>query len=182
MPVLIRQATIDDADALTFVQVESWKTTYAGIVPDSFLARLSDVITSVKWRERLQAEELHTLVSENETGVVGFVSGGKLREPVGDYDGELHAIYLLREVQRQGIGRMLTQSLAHTLHARGLQSMLVWVLEENPAVDFYQRLGAVTVTRKSIEIGGASLMELALGWPTLHSLLADMEPMRPTGA
>ena len=46
--------------------------------------------------------------------------------------------------------------------------MAVWALEDNlPAVRFYQKLGAVQIARKPIDIGGASLMELAFGWPTL---------------
>ena len=50
--------------------------------------------------------------------------------------------------------------------------MLVWVLEQNPSVSFYERLGAVQVARKIINIGGADLQELALGWPSLDRLIA----------
>lgn len=190
MPFTIRPANVADADALTCVQVESWKTTYPGIVPDSFLDRIGDLITSAKWKERLQSGELQTFVSEGENGVVGFVTGGRLREPVdgpGECDGELHAIYLLREVQRQGLGRKLTQSLASALRSQGMRSMLVWVLEENPAVSFYQQLGAVMVAQKYIDIGGKQLSELALCWPSIDELLADADQpiqqkcMRPTG-
>jgi hypothetical protein len=51
--------------------------------------------------------------------------------------------------------------------------MIVWVLEQNPSVSFYKRLGAVQVARKIINIGGADLQELALGWPSLDRLTAD---------
>ena len=54
--------------------------------------------------------------------------------------------------------------------------MLVWVLEANPAARFYERLGAVPVTRQTIEIGGALLPELALGWPGLPVLSAATAP------
>jgi len=39
--------------------------------------------------------------------------------------------------------------------------MIVWVLEQNPSVSFYERLGAVQIARKVINIGGADLQE----WP-----------------
>ena len=41
MDFLIREAAVNDATAIAQVQVESWRTTYAGIVPDAFLASLS---------------------------------------------------------------------------------------------------------------------------------------------
>ena len=50
--------------------------------------------------------------------------------------------------------------------------MLVWVLEQNPAVSFYEHLGAVLIARKVINIGGADLQELAFGWPSLDRLIA----------
>ena len=50
--------------------------------------------------------------------------------------------------------------------------MLVWVLEQNPSVSFYERRGAVQIARKVIDIGGADLQELAFGWPSLDRLIA----------
>jgi hypothetical protein len=50
--------------------------------------------------------------------------------------------------------------------------MLVWVLEQNPSLSFYERLGAVQIARKVINIGGADLQELAFGWPSLDRLIA----------
>jgi hypothetical protein len=39
--MLVREAGIDDAGAGARVHVESWQTTYAGIVPAECLTRLS---------------------------------------------------------------------------------------------------------------------------------------------
>jgi hypothetical protein len=47
----------------------------------------------------------------------------------------------------------------------------VWVLEKNPAVGFYSRLGGSPIAQKKIEIGGVELQEIALGWPSLESLI-----------
>jgi hypothetical protein len=53
-------------------------------------------------------------------------------------------------------------------------------LEQNPATTFYKHLGAVEVAQKRIEIGGASLQELALGWTSLRELAPDHAEIRPT--
>lgn len=179
MPIEIRRALVADAEALTSVQIASWRTTYRGIVSDAFLSDLENVIRVEKWAERLAspgflaliAEEVADNPSEPKRTVIGFLNGGSLREPVEDFDGELYAIYLLLSAHRKGIGRALTMRLAELLHAQGLKSMLVWVLTDNPAVDFYRKMGATRITEKRITIGNEELMETALGWKTLDALL-----------
>jgi hypothetical protein len=70
--------------------------------------------------------------------------------------------------------------LATTLLERNFTKMLLWVLEKNPASSFYKHLGAVEVAQKQIEIGGASLQELALGWTNLRQLAPDHAEIKPT--
>ena len=41
MRVHIRVANVPDAAAIAKVHVDSWRTTYTGIVPDEYLAQLS---------------------------------------------------------------------------------------------------------------------------------------------
>jgi len=173
MNLTIRKAKIEDAGSIAHVQVETWKTTYAGIVSDVFLASLNKEDRMRSWQEQILADSISIFLAEDETGIFGFVAGGAVREKLDDYDAELYAIYLLRERQRQGVGRILGLALAYALQARGFTSMLVWVLEQNPSMSFYERLGAVQVARKIIDIGGASLQELAFGWPSLDRLIAS---------
>ena len=57
-----------------------------------------------------------------------------------------------------------------------LPSMLLWVLEANvPARAFYEALGGIVVRHQPIEIGGATLTEIAYGW-------ADLAPLLQTAA
>ena len=124
---------------------------------DAFLADIENVICVEKRAERLAspgflalvAEEVADNLSEPKQMVIGFVNGGSLREPVEDFDGELYAIYLLLSAHRKGIGRALTMRFAELLHAQGLKSMLVWVLTDNPAVDFYRKMGATRITESA---------------------------------
>ena len=172
MNLTIRKAEIEDAATIAHVHVESWKTTYAGIVSDVFLASLNKENRAHSWQEQILAGRISIFVAEDEKGIFGFAAGGEVREKLHEYDAELYAIYLLRERQGQGVGRTLVFTSASALRAKGFTSMLVWVLEENPSVSFYQCLGAVPIARKVISIGGADLQELAFGWPSLDRLIA----------
>lgn len=169
--VTIRQAGIEDADSIASVHVQSWKTTYAGIVPDSYLASLSAESRTQNWREQLSAGTATVLVVQDEMGVFGFVCGGTLRDQIDGFDAELYAIYLLQEKQKHGVGKALTRQLASILYDKGFRSLIVWVLAKNPAVEFYRHLGGAEVATKQIEIGGVQLTELAFGWRRLSVLL-----------
>ena len=83
----------------------------------------------------------------------------------------MYAIYLLQAAQGKGIGRQLVGALATTLLATDFTNMVVWVLEQNPAVRFYEKSGAQHLRSKQIEIGGVPLSELALGWSDLRRLV-----------
>lgn len=172
--ITIRTADSRDAAAIAAVHVASWKTTYRGIVPDSFLEALNVEDRTRRWEEIFASQpEAVFLVAENESGIFGFANGGKIRQPIAGYDAELYAIYLLRERQGQGGGQALLQSLAGTLLSRGFAGMAVWVLARNPAVGFYRRMGGVEVARQKIEIGGVELEEIAFGFASLRDCRAD---------
>jgi len=171
MQCKIRKATIKDAGAIASVLVKSWRSTYAGIVPDAYLASMNVEASADRWKKTFKDGNTLIFAAEDQAGLFGFVWGGKLRSPIDDYDGELRAIYLLREHQHKGAGRLLAEALAEALRTDGFTSMVAWVLKENSAVSFYQRLGGVQIAQSFIELGGVQLPELAFGWPALDDLL-----------
>ena len=167
--ILIRPAIEQDAVAISHVHVECWRTTYAGIVPEEYLATLNEAERVLQWREWL-TRDIQTYIADLDGKIVGFISGGAIREPVLSYDAELYAIYLLQSAQRQGIGTDLLHELAGSLLSRGFKSMIVWVLEKNPSKAFYAKSNAELVTAKDIQIGGLTLAEVSYGWPDLQAI------------
>jgi L-amino acid N-acyltransferase YncA len=165
----VRAAVASDAAAIARVHVESWRTTYAGIVPDTYLFGLDETLRTQLWREWLGGGTW-VLVAERAGAVVGFAHAGKIREAVETSDAELYSLYLLREVQGRGIGLALLKRMAVLLVEQGFKSMAVWVLERNRSREFYERNGARLAVSKVIEIGGARLMEVAYSWPDLTKL------------
>ena len=63
-------------------------------------------------------------------------------------------------------------ALVHQLLQAGMTALLLWVLAENPARQFYERLGGQPVYDKTVIIGGVPLIEVAYGWPDARRLLA----------
>ena len=181
MAISIRPAAINDAAAIAHVHVESWRTTYAGIMPDAYLASLDEMLRARLWREWLTADAL-VLVAELNGSVVGFAHAGPSREPLEKCDAELYSIYLLKDSQKRGVGTALLRAMAGTLLERNFRSMAVWVLEQNRSRNFYERAGGKLVTSQVIEVGGSKLMEVAYAWPDLRMIrfgdLNESDPNR----
>jgi GNAT superfamily N-acetyltransferase len=171
----LREARQQDASAIARVHVDSWRSTYRGIVPEGYLAEMSYEDYEDRWRGWLRnvgEPRLAFRVAELPSGrIVGFASGGPRHGPLyTDYAGELYTLYLLREHQRAGIGRRLLSSVARGLAEGGTYSLLAWVLARNPSRRFYEAVGGELLGSQEIEIGGARLEEVAYGWQRLHRL------------
>lgn len=166
--MIVRDANHNDVPAIARVNVGTWRTTYRGIVPDEHLANLSYERRANSWYQILNhapEDGNFTYVAEDEFGeIIGFANGGAERTGDPIYKGELTAIYILQTSQGKGIGRCLAQAVAERLGCSGINSMLVWVLVDNPACQFYAALGGKRVREKELEIGGKSLIEVAYGW------------------
>lgn len=172
----IRPAKITDAAAIAKVHVDSWRTTYKGIVPDDFLSNLSHEQRERFWcKILLEASRTNFVyIAEDDRGnIVGFASGGPERSGGQEYTGELYAIYLLDTHQRQGIGRELTATLVKRLIQEGMNSLVLWVLAENPARGFYERLGGHPVYERPIRIGDVQLIEVGYGWMDAGMIFGD---------
>jgi ribosomal protein S18 acetylase RimI-like enzyme len=169
---VIRPAGIDDAPAIARVHVASWRSTYRTVLPDDFLASLSESAYADRWRRFIQdSSNLIYVVEADGGGLVGFASGGRERAGEKGFAGELFAIYILDAFQRKGYGRELVRAVATGLREMGLDDMIIWVLLDNRgAREFYERLGGVYVRTQPITIGSVTLEEVSYGWRRLDAV------------
>lgn len=151
----IRQATVNDAEAIATVHVSAWQETYRGIIPDDYLNQLSTEKRAATWRESL-VDGL-VFVAVDAKGLIGFAHGKQ--KQTESTEGELSAIYLLRPYQGRGIGRTLVNHVVRQLEEHGVTSLVIAVLADNPARHFYERLGGIRISECVIERGGKELEE-----------------------
>ncbi|MYC84844.1 MAG: GNAT family N-acetyltransferase [Acidimicrobiia bacterium] len=173
----VRTAESRDAKSLARVHVDSWRSTYAGILPDEFLAGLSYRDRESFWEQVLTTARptVSNFLAETESGdVVGLAAGGPERTGSETYLGELYLVYLLEQYQRRGLGRLLVSAVAERLLADGFGSMLLWVAKDNhPACRFYEALGGEPIDTRTIDVAGADLDEVAYGWQQVADLVTD---------
>jgi ribosomal protein S18 acetylase RimI-like enzyme len=166
----IREAKLSDASAIARVNVDTWRSTYHGILPEEYLAGLSYSEFDKHWQNILTDPEHDrtklNFVAEEES-IVAFASGGSERTNAPQFQGEIYAIYVLSDSQRRGTGKQLMQQLVQSFLASDWQSVLVWVLAENPSRKFYDTLGAKQTRTQQIEIGGNLYEAEAYGWENI---------------
>lgn len=170
--MLIRESKPGDAPGIARVHVDSWRTTYKGLMPEHIIASRSYEHRERMWT-RILTEQAETFVyvAEEDEDIIGFVSGGANRDDDPIYKGELHAIYILEPHQGTGIGRRLASALVSRLLQQGFTSMLLWVMVDNhQARRFYEALGGKQVAERQEEMDDRMLDELAYGWDDIRPL------------
>lgn len=148
--IIIRQANFTDIEGIAYVGYHSWVTTYTGIFPDELIKertpekRIPYIKQNWKGFEEQISEypSRKILVAENsEKKIVGFVAGGEIFHEEQSYDCEMYAFYILKEYQRKGLGTRLFNEMLKFLNQFDYKTMIIWVLEENPASLFYEAMG-----------------------------------------
>ncbi|MDN3563731.1 GNAT family N-acetyltransferase [Paeniroseomonas aquatica] len=189
--ICIRRARPADAAAIGAVHVATWRTAYAGVLPDGYLTSLSALRHAAGYEtsigDRRHGHAVFVAVAkgadapagtppgEEEGTIIGFVSGGRSRRP-GFADGEVETLYLLDDYRDRGIGRRLMRAMAAHLAVVGCRSVMLWVLKDNPTRWFYQRLGGRPMAREVIRFAGESMEQLAFAWNPIEALLTATAP------
>ena len=182
--IAVRKARPSDAIAIGAVHVAAWRSTYPGILPDTFLARLSVSRQAAQYDAAIRSGTgvLVATASGDDvpmgsgTRIIGFATAGlsRMREisgqPLGE--GEIETLYVLDDWRDRGVGRMLLRAAAEHLVQIGCQSAFLWVLRDNPNRWFYQRLGGRPAADARIRVAGKDVIQTAYVWDPIEQLLA----------
>ncbi|MEK9645572.1 MAG: GNAT family N-acetyltransferase [Alphaproteobacteria bacterium] len=166
--IAIRPAEARDAAAIARIHVESWQSTYAGLLPDEILVNLDSAQHEARWWRhvlgRFRRNHFVYVAEAPSEGVVGFASAGPSRQTALPYRGEVYTIYLRDDYHGNGIGKQLFAStVAGVQEARG-PSVIVWCLSANPSRFFYEHRGGSLVARRTGKVGVSPVEEVGYAW------------------
>ncbi|MGG0791620.1 GNAT family N-acetyltransferase [Peribacillus simplex] len=170
--MIIREATVADAEGIAKVHVDCWRTTYKDIISEKFLKNLSYEQRTKLWVNNISKEDNSVFVVENEDRrIVGFADGSSVKSgEYPGYDGDVTSIYILKELQGLGIGKKLMKSLFAEFKSLNFHSAIVKVLEKNSSCHFYEAMGAKIVDSVFIKIADDNLKLLIYGWEDISIL------------
>jgi ribosomal protein S18 acetylase RimI-like enzyme len=185
--ITIRRARLGDAAAIGAVHVAAWRSAYPGILPDSFLARMSVTRQAVHYDAAIRSGALVQVATASGADlgpaggpvrIVGFVTGGTARGAEKLAEGEIETLYVLDDWRDRGLGRRLMRAAAANLAAAGCASAFVWVLRDNPSRWFYERLGGKEAALSTIRVGGQMVEQTAYVWSPIDRLVQATSPAR----
>ena len=157
---MIRKATFEDAAAIAQIHVGTWRVAYAGIVPDDYLASLSEEQRTKSWQQRLTDGRTIIWVAEKDERVIGWVAGGASRDADAQGEAEVYAIYVSSQHWDCGVGRELMAKMEASLPDG--PSTTLWVLRDNQrAIRFYEKMGYwADGAQKEIQLGSKGFCEV----------------------
>ena len=157
---LIRKATPKDALGISIVNTYTWKTTYAGLIPDALIdARIEGL--------KQKAEQCKADIEQNDNyivavvgdTVIGFCMYGPSRNEAYQASGEIYALYVLKGYQGENIGKRLFIAGKNELSNRGYTGILINCLKGNPSLGFYQAMDGNLVGERHDTINGQNIAE-----------------------
>lgn len=169
--ICIRMARVDDAPAIAGIYVDSWRETYAGILPVNALVRMSKTEQARSWRRLIDLANLRNPVfvaSDIKSNLYGFASAGPSRDSALNFDAEIYTLYVSPGFTGQGIGTALMTAVFRLLSKAPQRGMIIWALADNPSRFFYESMGGRIVAERMHPVWGQSYREIAYGWDEIE--------------
>ena len=172
--IIVRPARVGDAPGIAAVHVATWRSAYAAVLPDHFLAQLSTTRLMAQYDRSIRmgvGVQVAVQVGPTHAAlVVGFSTARRSRgSSLGE--GEVETLYVLDDWQNRGLGGLLLRASAKHLAGLGCRSAFAWVLRANPSVFFYTRLGGRQVASGTTCVGGEIIPQVAYAWDPIETLL-----------
>lgn len=147
----VRRRTIDDCASIARIVTVCWNETYRGIVDKDFLDNLykNEQERIISSKKKFNENDNHQFVLEMDAKVVGWINVGS--SDYGNDYGEIHAIYIMKEYQGKGYGRLLINEGIKELKSMGFNKMVIGCLEGNKSNEFYKHIGGKFVKQRIFE-------------------------------
>lgn len=170
--VSVRPARPDDAAEIARVQVETWRTAYADLLPSVVLEQLDAETAEATWAAAITtppSPRHHVLVAQEQDWRVGFVALGPAAD-LEDTDPEPASTVALATILveprwgRRGHGSRLLAAAVDHARADGMTRAVVWIPEGDGAtLQFLVSAGwAQDGLVRALDTGAGELRELRL--------------------
>ena len=168
--VSVRPARAGDAAEIGRVQVETWRTAYASLLPPDALDGVDASQAAITWLAEIEgpaSERHHVLVALEQDWLVGFAAVAPAED---DGTGEIALLLVEPRWGRRGHGSRLLAAVVDHWREDGFTRGVVWIPESDQAsAAFYEGAGwARDGFVRGLDAGGATLREIRL-----HTSLDD---------
>ena len=143
MEAIIRKVQQGDANALAYIQTESWKAAFAGILDAETLEKCTNIDRATAMYQRLLDEDKgngYILSVDGKPHCIAYWDAARDAELAGK--AELICIHSLPENWHRGYGSRMMDRVLQDIREAGYAEAVLWVFRDNlRARAFYEAKG-----------------------------------------
>ena len=143
MEITVRRVRPGDEDALAYIQTESWKAAFAGILDEETLTRCTDINRATDMYKRLLEEKKgngYILSIDEKPHCIAYWDAARDAEFNGK--AELICIHSLPDNWHKGFGSRMMDRVLKDIKDAGYSEAVLWVFRDNArARAFYEAKG-----------------------------------------
>jgi len=144
--IAYRKATVEECYSIAVLKGIVWNTTYKGIYSDEALTGYDVKKNEQILQSIVNNPEIEIYVATDDDKIVGFMTCGKPYRPFRHYEQEIGLLYILKEYQKQGIGKGFFEIARKQVREAGYKEFIVAVNRQNEnAIHFYLAMGGKIV-------------------------------------
>lgn len=170
--VSVRPARPEDAGEIGRIQVDTWRTAYATILPEPIRVALTEEVAAAAWRDAVlepPSPRHHVLVALEQQWTVGFAAVGPAEDledgdPAPATTVEISPLLVEPRWGRRGHGSRLLAAVVDHVRGDGMTRGLVWIPEQDTSSrEFYLSAGwAPDGLVRALDTGAGELREIRL--------------------
>jgi len=143
---MIRNATYDDIPRIAEIQICGWRFAYRDLISDYELFSERLVVKAIKAITNRFESNCSFVVFEDKSDniIKGFAWHGLSRDEDTKNTYEINAIYVQPEFTRNGIGKLIVDSIIKFAKSNKYEELLIWDLDGNSkGIDPYKKNGFI---------------------------------------
>jgi len=152
----IYKAGIESISIIRQLASEAWPITYENIISKEQIDFMFTMMYSEASLKKQISEGHLFFISQDDNSPTGFASCSPKDNIANTW--QLHKLYVLPQLQKQGVGSELISKVYEEAKKRGALSLELNVNRKNSAFAFYKTLGFVVSKEVDIDIGGGFYM------------------------
>ena len=145
MEIDIRKVKQGDADTLAYIQTESWKAAFKGIIDDEMLEKCTDILKARLMYQRLLDDNKgngYILTVDDKPHCIAYWDKARDSDLIGK--AELICIHSLPDNWHKGFGSKMMDMILEDIKKSGYSEVVLWVFRDNlRARAFYEAKGFV---------------------------------------
>jgi GNAT superfamily N-acetyltransferase len=154
----IREANPQDYSLIQKIAHQTWPHTFGNILTKKQIDYMLEMMYSIPaLTDQVDKKNHKFILAYNGTEGVGYASY-ELHYKGLDKT-KIHKLYILPEVQGKGIGRLLINMIAELASQKNDTILSLNVNRDNPAIQFYEKIGFIITGEENISIGNGFVME-----------------------